>query len=384
LKTVIPRLLFVLNDAAYFLSHRLPIAQAARAGGFKVHVAAPESEKTADVRAHGLVWHALPLTRSGTNPFTEMATLWALIRLFRRIRPDIVHLVTVKPVVYGGIAARIAKVPAVAAAVPGLGFVFSHQGFKADALRLLLSLLYRMALGHPRLRAIFQNPVDARRIARLASLPAERICLIRGAGVDLANYAFTPLPKNDEIALVVLPARLLRSKGVLEFVEAARQLRADGVKARFALAGVPDAGNPDSVTHEAIEAWVKEGVIEYWGYRDDMPLVMARSSLVVLPSYAEGLPKALIEAQACGRAVVTSDAPGCRDAITPGVTGLLTPPRDAKALADAIKTLLSDRERLQAMGKAARALAEEAFDVRQVVAQHMKIYQSLASEEAAA
>jgi glycosyltransferase involved in cell wall biosynthesis len=164
----------------------------------------------------------------------------------------------------------------------------------------------------------------------------------------------------------------------LEFVEAARQLRASGLKARFALVGVPDAGNPDSVTNEAIADWVKEGIIEYWGYRDDMPLVMAQSSLVVLPSfYAEGLPKVLIEAQACGRAVVTSDWPGCRNAITPGITGLLVPPRDAKTLADTIKILLNDRERLQAMGKAARALAEESFDVRDVVRRHLEIYRSL-------
>ncbi|MDR0737324.1 MAG: glycosyltransferase family 4 protein, partial [Zoogloeaceae bacterium] len=337
----------------------------------------PESEKTADARAHGLVWHALPLTRSGTNPFTEMAALWALIRLFRRIRPAIVHLVTVKPVIYGGIAARLTRVPAVVAAVSGLGFVFSHRGFKASMIRFLVGRLYRMALGHPGLRVIFQNPDDAQCIARLAALPVERTCLIRGAGVDLAEYILTPLPE-DECPLIILPARLLKSKGVLEFVEAARQLLASGVKARFALVGVPDAGNPDSVTDAAIAAWIKEGSIEYWGYRDDMPIVLSRSSLVVLPSfYAEGLPKALIEAQACGRAVVTSDWPGCRDAIAANVTGLLVPPRDAAALAKAIGALLDDRERLRAMGKAARALAEEAFDVRQVVRKHLEIYRSL-------
>jgi glycosyltransferase involved in cell wall biosynthesis len=317
------------------------------------------------------------LTRSGTNPFTEMASFWALIRLFRKIRPDIVHLVTAKPVIYGGIAARLTQVPAVVAAVPGLGFVFSHSGFKARMLRFLVSRLYRVALGHPNLRAIFQNPDNARCITRLAALRTEQVCLIRGAGVDLAEYAFTPLPE-DELPLAILPARLLKSKGVLEFVEAARQLRASGIRARFALVGVPDTENPDSVENETIAAWAEEGVIESWGYREDMAGVMAQSSLVVLPSfYAEGLPKALIEAQACGRAVVTSDWPGCRDAIIPNVTGLLVPPRDASALAEAMRTLLDDRERLRAMGKAGRALAEEAFDVQQVVRQHLEIYRAL-------
>jgi glycosyltransferase involved in cell wall biosynthesis len=372
-----PKLLFVLNDAAYFLSHRLPIALAVKATGIKVHVATPESEKIADVCAHGLIWHSLPLSRSGTNPFAEMASFWALVRLFRKVKPDIVHLVTAKPVLYGGIAARMTRIPAVIAAVPGLGFVFSHSGFKARILRFLVSRLYRVALRHTRLCAIFQNPDNARCITRLAALRMEQVYLIRGAGVDLTEYAFTPLPE-DEFPLVILPARLLKSKGVLEFVEAARQLRSSGTKARFALVGVPDTENPDSVKNEAIAAWVEEGIIESWGYREDMVAVMVQSSLVVLPSfYAEGLPKALIEAQACGRAVVTSDWPGCRDAITPNVTGLLVPPRDAVALAKAIGILLGDRERLQAMGRAARALAEEAFDVQRVVQQHLEIYRAL-------
>ncbi|MDR0673709.1 MAG: glycosyltransferase family 4 protein [Zoogloeaceae bacterium] len=370
-----PKLLFVLNDAGYFLSHRLQIAQAARAAGFDVHVATPESDKTKVIRAHGFAWHPLPMTRSGTRLFPEIAAFWRLIRLFHKIKPDLLHLVTIKPVLYGGIAARLTRVPAVVAAVPGLGFVFSRQGFKASLIRFLVGLLYRMALGHPNLRAIFQNTDNAQCIARLAVLPAEKICLIRGAGVDLADYAASPLP--DGMPLVILPARMLKDKGILEFVEAARRLRQNGCEARFALVGEPDPGNPASLTEANIDEWLAEGVVEYFGYRSDMPEVLKMSSLVVLPSYHEGMPRALMEAQACGRAVVTTDVPGCRDAITPNVTGLLVPPRDAAALAEAIGALLDDRERLQAMGKAGRALAEEAFDVREVVRQHLEIYRSL-------
>jgi glycosyltransferase involved in cell wall biosynthesis len=379
-----PRLLFVLNDTGYFISHRLPIALAAQSAGFEVHVAAPESEKTAVVRARGLLFHPLPLTRSGVNPCAEILAVFALLRLFRRVKPDVLHLVTIKPVIYGGLAARLARIPAVVAAIPGLGFVFSGQGFKARVLRFLVSRLYRAALRHPCLRAIFQNRENAETIARLAGLEAEQICLIRGAGVDLTDYAHTPLPSARDIPVVILPARLLRAKGVLEFVEAARRLRRNGVLARFALVGAPDAGNPDTICEQDIVNWVDEGVVEYWGHRADMPNVLALSSLVVLPSfYPEGLPKVLIEAQACGRAVITSDHPGCRAAITPDVTGLLVPVRDAAALADAIARLLADRERLRAMGQAGRALAEAAFDVRQVVAEHLRIYQSLLQGEGA-
>jgi glycosyltransferase involved in cell wall biosynthesis len=371
-----PKLLFVLNDSGFFLSHRLQIAQAARAAGFEVHVAVPEDDKTGAVRALGFACHPLRLTRSGTNPFKEISSCLELIRLFRETRPDLLHLVTIKPVIYGGIAARLTNVPAVVAAVSGLGIVFSRGGFKMGVLRFFVKLLYRAALAHPNLRVIFQNSNDSGIVSRLAFLKPEQVCLIRGSGADLTEYAFTPLP-DDEMPVVLLPARLLKTKGVLEFVEAARQLRARGVRARFVIAGAPDAGNPDTLTEAAIAAWMAQGVVEHWGHRADMPVVFSQSSLVVLPSYSEGLPKALIEAQACGRPVVTTDVPGCRDAITPNVTGLLVPSRDANALAEAIGVLLNDRERLRAMGKAGRALAEECFDVRQVVRQHLEIYRSL-------
>jgi glycosyltransferase involved in cell wall biosynthesis len=371
------RLLFVLNDAAFFLSHRLPVALAAQAAGFEVHVATPETAETASVRAQGLVYHPVPLTRNGTIFFAEITGFFALLRLFRQVKPDVLHLVTIKPMLYGGIAARLASVPAVVAAISGLGFVFSNKGFKAGLLRSLVRWLYRTALAHPKLRVIFQNRDNAESISRLGALKPEQVCLIHGAGVNLSEYALTPLPPEKETPLVILPARLLISKGVPMFVEAARQLLARGVKARFALVGAPDPGNPESVTEKALADWVDERIVECWGHRDDMSAVLAQSSLVVLPSYAEGLPKALIEAQACGRAVVTTDAPGCRDAIIPNVTGLLVPVRDAAALADAMAQLLNDRERLQAMGKAGRAWAEKRFDVRHVVARHLQIYQSL-------
>jgi glycosyltransferase involved in cell wall biosynthesis len=371
-----PKLLFVLNDSGFFLSHRLQIAQAARAAGFEVHVAAPEGDKTDAVRAHGFAWHPLRLTRSGTNPFKEISSCVELIRLFRETRPDLLHLVTMKPVIYGGIAARLARVPAVVAAISGLGIVFSRGGFRVGILRFFIKRLYRAALAHPKLRVIFQNPDDSGVVSRLALLKPEQVCLIRGSGADLTEYAFTPLP-DDETPVVLLPARLLKSKGVLEFVEAARQLRVRGVKARFVLAGAPDAGNPDTVTGNTIAAWVAQALVEYWGNRADMPVVFSQSSLVVLPSYSEGLPKALIEAQACGRPVITTDCPGCRDAIVPEETGLLVPSHDAGALADAIERLLQDRPRMQAMGRAGRALAEKRFDVRRVVERHLDIYRSL-------
>jgi len=200
--------------------------------------------------------------------------------------------------------------------------------------------------------------------------------MIRGSGVDLVQYGHTPLPSGVPV-VVVLAARLLADKGVREFVQAARLLKQQGVSARFCLVGSIDPANPASLADAELTQWANDGVVELWGQRSDMPEVLSSAYMVVLPSYREGFPKVLLEAAACGRVVVTTDVPGCREAIDPGVTGVLVPVRNAAALADALKGLINDPVRCQAMGNAGRVLAERAFDVRQVVAAHLRIYQEL-------
>jgi len=374
------RLLFVVNVDWFFLSHRLPIALEAKRQGYEVHVAAALTDRGAELERLGLVVHPLhALDRSSTGAGAAWRTLLELWRLFRRVRPDVVHLVTIKPVLLGGLAARLAGVPAVVAAVSGLGFVFVDRGLWAALRRGLVGALYRLALGHPNLKVIFQNPDDKASVIRLARLPEERTCLIRGSGVDLAQYAVAPLPPGPPV--VLLAARLLADKGVREFVQAAVEVRRSGAPGaagvRFVLVGTTDPGNPTSLTEAELAAWARDGIVETWGHRADMPVVLAAAHVVVLPSYREGLPKVLIEAAACGRAVITTDVPGCRDAIDPGETGLLVPARDANALAQAILQLLADPERFAALGRAGRALAERAFDVNEVVAEHLRIYKSL-------
>jgi len=370
-----PTLLFVVNVDWFFLSHRLPIALEAMRQGYQVHIATGLTDKQGELQRNGLVVHPLALDRSSAglgNAWRTMVQLW---RIFRAVRPDLVHLVTIKPVLLGGLVARLAGVPAVVAAVSGLGFVFVAKGVKASARRWLVGGLYRLALGHHNLKVIFQNPDDRASLARLAHLPRRKVAMIRGSGVDLTQYGVMPTPPG--MPVVVLAARLLADKGVLEFVQAARLLRQRGCNARFVLVGTLDTANPTSFTDADVTAWVHDGVVEWWGHRADMPQVLAATQLVVLPSYREGLPKILIEAAACGRAVVTTDVPGCRDAIDPGITGVLVPVRDAAALANAMETLIDNPLRCQAMGDAGRALAEKAFDVRQVVAAHLQIYQEL-------
>jgi glycosyltransferase involved in cell wall biosynthesis len=373
------RLMLVVNDLRYFISHRLPIAQAALKSGLDVHVAYGElgGAEVGALNALGLTLHFVPIQRGGTNPFADLRSVILLWTLFRRVRPDLVHLVTIKPVLYGGIAARLARVPAVVSAMAGLGFVFIEQGgVKAAVLRRVIKPLFGWALGHPHQTLIFQNPDDRDRVLAMTKVSLQQVRLIRGSGIDLKTSTLVSEPEG--IPIVAMASRLLRDKGVLEFVDSARLLRKRGVSARFWLIGEPDLANPASVTPEEVAAWQAEGVVECLGHRKDVPSLYAQAHIVTLPSYyGEGLPKSLIEATACGRAVVTTDMPGCRDAIVPDVSGLLVPPRDAVALADALERLVQDSDLRQSMGQSGRALAEREFGIAKVVAAHLQIYKDL-------
>lgn len=373
-----PRLLFLVNNPAFFLSHRLPIALAARQSGYEVHVATMDGPAVTEIRGLGFVHHVVPMTRSGRKPLEELQSLAALWRLFRRVKPDLVHAVTIKPVLYGGIAARAAGVPAYVAAVSGLGFIFMRKENGVDPLRLAATALYRLALGHRNSRVVFQNRSDRDELRRAGAVQPGQVVMIRGSGVDLNAYTPAPEPDGPPVALMV--SRLLTDKGVREFVEAARLTAGHPSGLRWVLAGAPDPGNPASISKEDFGRWQAQGVVTCLGERRDIAELYRNAHIAVLPSYREGLPRSLVEAAACGRAVVTTDVPGCRDAIEPGLTGVLVPVRDARALADAVVCLAEDATRRREMGAAGRRLAEEAFDINKVVQAHLDIYSQLLDE----
>lgn len=372
------RLLFILNEPTYFISHRLPIALAAKEAGYEIHVATGERRALPKLIAEGFHYHAIPLSRSGRNVLVELNSLAAIYRLMRRIQPDIVHLVTIKPVIYGSIAARMAKVPSVVAAVSGLGYAFIDQYLEARLLKKVVSHLYRFAFKHPNLKVIFQNEDDQATLSKISALASHQSTLIQGSGVDLNHYQYVPEP-NTPTPIVVMAARLLRDKGVFEYVEAAKILRQKGIKARFWLAGQIDPGNPTSVNQRQLNDWAKENDIEYIGYHTNTAELFAQVNLVVLPSYREGLPRVLSEAAAVGRAIVTTDVPGCRATIVPGKTGLLSQVRDTASLANAIEHLIVEAGTREAMGLAGRQFAEQVFDVNEVVNLHLAVYQALQS-----
>ncbi len=370
------KLLFIVNVDWSFIIFRLPIALKAISLGYEVHLICKVTDRGEYLESLGLIVHPFEFSRSGKNIFRELACFLKLYQLMKRLKPDLVHLVTIKPVLYGGIVARVTKVPSVVSAISGLGFVFSGSQEKGGHMLLsVVLLLYRIALRHLNQTVIFQNPSDLAAIVEGVGLPRAKVKLIRGSGVDLTNYSMHPEVRGKPV--IVMASRLLKDKGVFEFIDAARIVKDAGLDVRFQLIGEPDFGNPESVTVDEVQNWKEEGIVECLGFRTDIAELFTQAHVVVLASYREGLPKVLIEAAACGRAVITTDVPGCRDAIEQDVTGILVPARNAKALAVAMKVFIEDAGLRQRMGRAGRDLAEREFSIDKVVNTHLNIYQEL-------
>ena len=374
------RLLFLLNDAPFFVTHRLAVAIAARAVGFEVHVAVPfEARAAATIRAAGILLHDVPLRRGARAPAGELRLIAAYWRLIGTLQPDVVHAVTMKPVLYGGLVARLRGVTAVVHAVTGLGYLFVSAGPLAWLQRKLVLALYRLSLGHPNARAIFQNPDDRDLFLRRRVVRPDSTVMIRGCGVDTREFPYTPEPPGPP--LVLFPARIIGDKGVREFVSAARILKDFGVKATFRLLGRTDPDNPTNVAESEVRAWEAEGVVEWRGFSTEMPIELALSHVVCMPSYREGLPRVLIEAAAVGRPIVTTDVPGCREVVRDGDNGVLVPVRDPVALAKALRRLLDDKRLRAAMGARGRARVMAEFSVESFVADSLAVYGAVLQDD---
>ncbi|HLT77149.1 MAG TPA: glycosyltransferase family 4 protein [Ferrovibrio sp.] len=375
------RLLIVVQEALFFTTHRLPVGLAMQQRGWEVHVAAPaDAAIAARLTALGFHVHPIPLARGGRDPVAELRLLLAMLRLIRRLQPALLHLVSIKPVIWGGVAARLLGVPAVVHAITGLGFLFIRQDGRTGLLRRIIERLYAFALNHRNSVAIFQNGDDRTLFEQRGMVQPGRWVMIRGCGVDMNVFAAAPEPEINENnpPIVMFPARLLGDKGIHEFVGAAERLRAAGYRARFVLVGRRDSDNPTDIGEALLQQWVEAGVVEYWGYAEDMPAMLARAHVIVMPSYREGLPRGLIEAAATGRAIVTADVPGCREVVRHGENGLLVPVRDAEATAQAIAQLLDDPELRRRLALRGRAMAEAEFSVERFVTESLAAYERVA------
>lgn len=370
------KLIFFVLPLKFFISHRLPIAIQAQKEGYEIHIISTSCKEKTFIEEKGFIFHELNIRRKSANPFFELKAICNLYTLYRKINPDIVHHITIKPLLYGTLAAKFAGIKAIVNAFSGLGYIFTASGFKAAILRNSIKLAYRFILRHPNLRTIVQNRDDMNYLISESIVRKEQTVLIKGSGVDLDK--FKPFPEPIGTPIVILPSRLLKDKGVIEFVDASNLLRNSNIKVRMVLIGEVDTGNPTSVNQEVINSWLKEGVIECWGYRKDMPVIISQCNLVCLPSYREGLPKALIEATASGRAIITTDVPGCREMIdSDNPNGILVQPRDPMSLANAIEKLINNPDLRHQMALNGRKMAERNFSIDLVVQKTMNIYSKL-------
>jgi glycosyltransferase involved in cell wall biosynthesis len=391
------RLVFLINDAPSFASRRIAVLKAAVEAGFEVHVIAPSSgvpvgkserafhdvdprKAVQQIVATGAVHEELPMTRGGMNPIGEARALLATIQLYRKLRPDVAHHFALKAILYGTLAAWITRVPTVINSFIGLGYVFLGGSLLSRAIRSCYVRLYAFLSKRTSCITVFQNPDDAETIRREARLDPKRMRLIRGSGVDLTQFTQSDEPAG--VPAILLASRMLRDKGVIEFCHAAKLLHARGVSAHFLMVGGTDEGNPARLSEREVEQLCVDCGVQWLGQRYDMPAVVSAAHVVCLPSYGEGVPKSLLEASACGRAVIGSDVPGCREAVMDGVNGLLVPVRDARALANAIEQLIASPIERRQLGTNGRRLVQEKFSIDRIVHETLSLYETAAASRA--
>lgn len=363
------RFLLIAGFPDSLLNFRGPLLEALQAHGLKVHVAAPNLPPGDSIRTQlevrGFEVHDIPLQRTGINPLADLATLLHLWRLMLRIRPAYVLGYTIKPVIYGSLAARLARVRSRFALITGLGYAFQGQeggGGSRRFLRSLVQYLYGIGLRGSH-KVFFQNPDDEELFRSLGILHSTtQSCVVNGSGVDMARYAVAPLPTTQCFLLI---ARLLGDKGVREYVQAARQVRERHPDARFSLVGWIDE-NPDAIRQQELDEWVTEGVVDYLGRLKDVRPAITDCSVYVLPSYREGTPRTVLEAMAMGRAIITTDAPGCRETVVDGENGYLVPVKAVDDLAAAMLRFIEQPELVQRMGSRSRQIVEQRYDVHRV------------------
>ncbi|MBW3517561.1 glycosyltransferase family 4 protein [Flavobacterium sp. NKUCC04_CG] len=363
----------VANVDWFFISHRLCIAQEAVKRGWKVFVAAEDTGRGQEINIDGITFIDFKFSRSGTNPLNELKTLNDFRKLYRKIKPDVVHHITLKPVIYGSIVARLLGVKGVLNAVSGLGYNFT-SGRQGIVQRIMLRLM-KFGFNRQNLTIIFQNADDQSELTKVGVVsPINRIVRIKGSGVDLTKFKQAEFPPFD-VVKILFPVRMLWDKGVRELKEASDILKETyRHQIQFVLAGLADEENKAGVSAQYLNDWQDGSYVKWVGYQQNMVSIYNDSHIVVLPSYREGMPKTLIEACAVGKAIITTDAVGCRECVDEGVNGYKVPVYSVNELAKAIEKLVKDKDCIIQMGKASREKAEREFDVKDVIEKHLEIY----------
>jgi glycosyltransferase involved in cell wall biosynthesis len=367
------RLLYLVNVDWFFLSHRLPLALAAKEAGYDVWVACADTEQGEKIREAGLHFIPVPFSRSGTKLPAELRAMLSVFRVYRRIRPQLVHQVTIKPVLYGSIITRLFfRKMKVINAVTGLGFTFTEAKRKS-LLSGMVRAMYRFALKNHNATTIFQNPDDLNTFTGAGLIKPGQATIIKGSGVDCK--IFCPAGSATQPPVVLLASRMIWDKGIAEFATAADIIKQSGRQVRFVLAGKAEEGIPNAVPEKQLRDWQEEGLLEWLGHQSDMAGLIAQASIVTLPTlYPEGVPKVLIEAAACGKPIITTNRPGCREIVRHQINGLLIPPRNPQSLAKSIIFLLNNPLVASKYGQAGRQLVLDEFSIEKVITQTLALY----------
>ena len=369
------KVLLVANTGWYLYNFRSALANRLVQEGFEVAMVFPRDEFAEAIEQRGFRIIHWQLGRQSAAPFDELGSIRSLAQIYRQERPTLVHHFTIKPITYGSLASRLAQVPATINSVTGRGFVFLGSSVKAAYLRPLVRALFRIGYYRLNVATTFENESDLAYFVQGGMVPNSNLHLVNGVGVDIQTFFYAPQPSNEP-PIIVFPGRLLWAKGVGTLVEAARILKSK-LEVRIVLVGKPDPGNPESIEETIIQNWVNQGVVEWWGWQSDMCSVYHKCNIVVLPSMGEGLSKSLLEAAACGRPIVATDVPGCKELVIPGVTGYLVPTDQPGVLANRLEKLILNADLRDQMGRSGRRLIEENYSDELVNEQIFKIYRSL-------
>jgi glycosyltransferase involved in cell wall biosynthesis len=370
------KILYLVAEDYYFCSHRLNLAKAAHKKGFDVYLATRTKDHQILIEKENI--KVIPLkhfSRSGMNIIKEFLALKELYQIYQQEKPDIVHHVAMKPVLYGTCVAHILKVPRLINALGGLGYLEISKDFKAKIIKKIITFCFRKLLNRKNCTLIIQNPDDLKALTNAKAVKKEKITLIKGSGVDTKAFPATKEPTiSNKGPVIAFVSRMLWDKGVKELIEAAKILKEKDIAFQLVFCGDIDPSNPSSLKKEQLIQWDKEGLILWKGPTQDIANVYAKSHIAVLPSYREGLPKSLLEAASCGRPIVTTDVPGCREVVKEGVNGFLVPVKESVPLAQALEKLIKNKKQREAFGKASRERVLKEFSQEKIVSQILSLY----------
>ncbi len=369
------KIIFLVNVDSFFISHRLPIAKQLLRDGYDVHIATQFTRYKKMLLKMGFKAHDINFNKNSVNLLKAILPIVQIFLLIRKIRPTIIHLISLKPIIFGGLVSFISPINSMVISITGLGSMFLKKGKFYKIREYIFNLFYRIIFLFPNLKVILQNKNDLNYLIKNAKLKKNKTKIIRGSGVDLKALKFSKIPKN--IPIILMAGRIIADKGIFEYIKSIQYLKKNNFKGKFYLVGDVDYQNPSAIKKLTINRWHKKKIITYVKHQKNISTFLKKSTIVVLPSYREGFPKILMEAAACGRPVVTTNVPGCKDAIIKNITGILVPPRNHLLLANAIKNLIDNRKKLETIGKAARKHALKNFNINHVVSKHLYIYKSL-------